>query len=926
MERRYDLLAAHSRDVVLFVRRADGRVLDANPAAVRLYGYTREELLKLSITDLRAPETRDLLPLQMAEADRVGTLFETLHRRRDGTLIPVEVGAHGVTIGGQRTLISVIRDITERREAERALREREADLHRAQAVAKTGSWRLDVRRDILRWSDETYRIFGIPLGTPLSYTSFLAVIHPDDREMVDTAWREALAARSGYEVEHRIVVGGQVKWIRERAELEFNAEGELLGGFGMAQDITQRKAIEETLRQREEQLRLVLSASQVGWWHWDLQSGTMTGDERAREFLGIEADQPPSLERFIEVLHPDDRELSQRQLATLLARPGEYQLEFRVVRPDGEIRWILARGRSYHDDAGRPLRAMGVVIDITDQKRTEERRALLAEVTARLLSADQPQAIVESLCRRVMVQLNCHAFFNYLVDEPSDRLRLNAYAGIPPETAQRIEWLDQGVAVCGCAARDGCRIVAEHIQTTADPRADLVRSFGIQAYACHPLTNEGRVIGTLSFGSRAKPVFSDDELLLMKTVAEQVALAMQRARLLESLACHARAADAANRAKSEFLANMSHEIRTPMTAILGFADLLLEPGNSPDESREYLGIIRENGRVLLQLINDILDLSRIEAERMAIEKAVCSPRGVVEEVISLLRVRAQAKQLQLRAEFVPHVPPVIFTDPIRLRQILVNLVGNAVKFTELGEVVVRVWCDRSETGATLHFAVTDTGIGIPADALPHIFRPFTQADMSHTRRFGGSGLGLTISQRLAERLGGAIAVASTPGAGSTFTLTIDPGPLDQLLPPPSSVTPQGPQRTPQVQLAGRVLLAEDVAASVRLVRAMLQRVGVEIEVAENGLAACQKCCESMAQGRPYDLVLMDIQMPEMDGLEASRRLRAAGWQGPIVALTANAMQGDREKCLAAGCDGYLSKPLDRDALLQAAVQYLERVP
>jgi len=362
-----------------------------------------------------------------------------------------------------------------------------------------------------------------------------------------------------------------------------------------------------------------------------------------------------------------------------------------------------------------------------------------------------------------------------------------------------------------------------------------------------------------------------------------------------------------------------------MTAILGFADLLLQPDGTAEETHEYLQIIRENGRVLLQLINDILDLSKIEAERMAIEKGPRCPWELVDEVISLLRVRAEEKGIELRAECDSHVPPVIFTDPIRLRQILVNLVGNAIKFTEQGSVLIRLWHSPPTAPlARLSFAVADTGIGISPAVLAHIFQPFTQADTSHSRRFGGSGLGLAISRRLAQKLGGTIEVASEPGRGSTFTLSIDPGSIDALVPPLRTLS-NHPQAIPQTErrFSGRVLLAEDVQASVHLVCTMLKRAGVQVDVAGNGRMACDKCTASLLAGTPYDLVLMDVQMPEMDGLEATRALRSAGWKAPIIALTAHAMNGDREKCLAAGCDSYLSKPLDRQALVQLLARHLK---
>jgi PAS domain S-box-containing protein len=384
------------------------------------------------------------------------------------------------------------------------------------------------------------------------------------------------------------------------------------------------------------------------------------------------------------------------------------------------------------------------------------------------------------------------------------------------------------------------------------------------------------------------------------------------------------AAEAASVAKSQFLANMSHEIRTPMTAILGFAELLSQGDATPEEGREYLAIIRQNGEVLLQLINDILDLSRIEAEKLVVQKTPCNPRKVLEESLTVVRARAAEKGLRLTAEADACLPQWILTDPDRLRQILVNLVSNAVKFTDRGAVQVKVWCGEADSKSpVVRFAVSDTGIGIAPEALPRVFERFIQADMSHTRRYGGSGLGLAISQWLARELGGAIEVESEPGHGSTFTLSIDPGPVEDLnrghltAEVLDAAGPTGPRR-----FEGRVLLAEDTPATRHLVRALAGRAGLEIDEAETGREACHRALQSQAEGRPYALILMDVQMPELDGLAATRQLRDAGWTGPIVALTAHAMAGDREKCLAAGCNDYLAKPVSRGALLEVLGRHL----
>ncbi len=403
-----------------------------------------------------------------------------------------------------------------------------------------------------------------------------------------------------------------------------------------------------------------------------------------------------------------------------------------------------------------------------------------------------------------------------------------------------------------------------------------------------------------------------------------------------------RAAQAADVAKSEFLANMSHEIRTPMTAILGFADLLLEPANvaqaSPEQA-EAAKTIKSNGEYLLGIINDILDLSKIEAGKMTTERVECSPCQVVADVASLMRVRASAKGLPLRIEYEGPIPERIRTDPTRLRQILVNVVANAIKFTETG--CVRLICrladqvprsTRDQAGSAIEFDVVDTGIGISPDQAPKLFRPFTQADNSTTRRFGGTGLGLTISKRLAQMLDGDVMlVEAKPGAGTRFRISVATGPLAgvPMIANPIAATTLvhdkagNPSGHAELTLRGcRILLAEDGPDNRRLILHLLSQVGAVVTMVEDGQLAVDAALAAHERGTPFDLILMDMQMPVLDGYDATRLLRGQGYKHPIVALTAHAMQGDRARCVAAGCDDYSTKPIDRKQLINTILRQI----
>ena len=385
-------------------------------------------------------------------------------------------------------------------------------------------------------------------------------------------------------------------------------------------------------------------------------------------------------------------------------------------------------------------------------------------------------------------------------------------------------------------------------------------------------------------------------------------------------------ADSANRLKSQFLANMSHELRTPLTAILGYTGLLAEDSSlNQDKKLDFIQTIQRNGNHLLELINDILDLSKIEADRVIVENIRYSTLQILEDVIELMRVRAEAKGISLILDDSTVVPESILTDPTRVRQTLLNLIGNAIKFTEFGSVTMRVELD-TELASVLRFDVVDTGLGMTPKQIANLFKPFTQADESTTRKFGGTGLGLTISRRLAQMLGGdVVVVRSEPGNGTHFRFTLAAGDLNGVTLIPLKKVERSPLKmaslaSSQVQTTNRsleipgirVLLAEDGADNQRLISFHLKKAGAIVTVVENGRLAVEAI---ERQSDLYDVVLMDMQMPELDGYSATGLLRQKGYVIPIIALTANAMEGDREKCISAGCTDYTTKPINKPELL-----------
>ncbi|MCJ2014647.1 PAS domain-containing protein [Methylobacterium sp. J-076] len=786
----------------------------------------------------------------------------------------------------------------------RAQESADAQLMMAEWLASIGTWQVTLADGRVTWSPGLFRISGLdPQQPPPNLAQLAAYYHPDDRERVQAAVAAAVASGDSFAYEARILrPDASTRDVVVRGVCQHDADGTAIGLVGVLIDVTEMRRVQDAVRRSDVRYRGLAESLPLLVWTMRVSDGEATYlNAQFRAYYGpIGAARAERLARN----HPDDSAAMQKAWERALATGQGYSGQWRIRRHDGVYRWHqISVSPILLDARGDILEWFGTALDVDDI------------VTARIAVEDARQLLG--------LALEAAGAGTWDWDMQTGLVSL------APESA-RMHGLECGPGeTCLLSAAEWTALL--NPDDAADAWNEVRRAIDSRTtYAAQFRAGDRWIYarGRTVFGDAERPVrMVGLHLDITDSKATEAAL---RAATHDAETARAEA-ERASAAKSNFLAAMSHEIRTPLNGILGYADLLLEGDTLVGEDRRRLSLIQNSGTALLTVVNDVLDFSKIEAGELALEAVAFPLVSLIEAAISIVRGGALKSGLAIRVDLDPDLPRFVVGDSSRLQQVLLNLLNNAVKFTTVGSVTLSVrrrgggLAPEGRPGEALHFAVTDTGIGIaPADQA-RLFRRFSQVDGSISRRFGGTGLGLAISHQLVTLMGGEIGVDSREGEGSTFwfTLTLPRGEQPALSPAqprrdmPGTVAAITGGAVPEKTRTLRLLLAEDVAINRELACAVLESQGYEVAVAVDGGEAFAAVEAAFAMGLDFDLVLMDVQMPGVDGLAATRRIRTLAPPAcdvPIVAMTANVLPEQIEELLQAGMDDHVGKPFRRNDL------------
>jgi PAS domain S-box-containing protein len=1131
-ESRYRLLAESSSDVIVRCG-LDGTLLYVSPAC-RAMGYEPEDLIGTPADRLIHPDDRERFLVNCAklyagEAPDPSANRQHRYRTGDGRWVWFEGNPQVVRDAeGQATeIVNVFRDVTERRE----LQERAERMARmtalAEEVAGIGYWRIDLATGEATWSPHVATLCGLDPDSEPRLEQFASVVHPDDRPAQQARLKAACEDGVGWKlaVTRIVLPDGGVRYLEGHGYCERDAAGQVMAVFGTVMDITARVVAEASrakdearYRAMSERVLLATQAGQIGVWEWNVQTGALAWDDRMYALYGLVPDEALTAERFYACVHPDDRAEEQAQARTTLAGDKSYDTEFRIVRPDGEVRYVRAQATVVRGADGAPMRLVGVNWDVTEVRHLE-RSLRASEDRARNMIANAHQAIVTADESGRITGWNRHAELtlgwtagemigaDLAIILPAGRAGMATFlgGGFGDDIDQRIEttarrkdgveisielavsavrdaagweltalmqdiserkekqelfetafehapigkclvgldgsFLKVNPTLCGMVGYSGEELLALDFQAITHPDdldadlslvADLyngrissyrmdkryIRKDGSIVWSqlavsrvdnpdgspryfisqIEDLTarrgaeaalkdsearyrlmaeNTTDMILTADLGGRVTFVAASCRTLLgytqdeiMDRSALELAYPEDRLRVRriyrnltkgkrpervrwrvphrsgkrdvwlesnpsllrdpatdapvgfldvirdvtaqvgqeEALAAARAEAEAAAAVKGEFMANMSHEIRTPLTAVIGFSGLLAQRPDLDEISQRYVQRVSSAGQALLAIVNDVLDFSKLEAGQVEITPRPVSPLAVAQDALALFAPQADTKGLWLECQAEGDLPERVMIDPDRVRQVLLNLVGNAIKFT--GQGAVRLFVGYDPEAARLRMRVEDTGEGISAEQQTKLFQRFSQVDASSTRRHGGTGLGLAICKGLTEAMGGGIAVSSVPGEGTVFSFHV----AAQVAVGLGGESPDLAPETNGRSLEGvRVLVVDDNSVNRELARTVLEHMGAEVAEASGGRGAIEA-----AAVEPFDCILMDLRMPGVSGIDALGEIRdrpGPNQDVPILAFTADSdlglLRGDH------GFDGLVSKPIMAAGLVEA---------